>query len=296
MGKLRWYKRDPDAALAGMMELTLEERGAYNTVLDLIYARDGLVDDDDRFIAGWLRVDVRIWKRIRTVLIEKKKLYAVDGALRNSRADAEVDKGLSRIASASDAGLASAAKRKSEANKTSGIASTSVQLNSQLSTTTTKPIQTESSLRSLVQSDGWPADFREQFWKAYPRKSAKLAAMKALEAVRKRGAVTWDRLLSTVAAYAATADPQFTKHPATWLNQGCWDDEPPKSGKPHGTPRNQILSAFDDIARDLAGVCDVRDGAGAANDRLLPQGGGQRSSLLREDDIGDPGTLFEGRR
>ena len=32
MGVLRWYKRDPRAALSGMMELTLEERGAYNTI------------------------------------------------------------------------------------------------------------------------------------------------------------------------------------------------------------------------------------------------------------------------
>ena len=39
MGTLKWYKRDPDAALSGMFELTLEERGAYNTILDLIYSR-----------------------------------------------------------------------------------------------------------------------------------------------------------------------------------------------------------------------------------------------------------------
>ena len=31
MGNIRWYKRDPDAALNGMAVLTLEERGAYNT-------------------------------------------------------------------------------------------------------------------------------------------------------------------------------------------------------------------------------------------------------------------------
>ena len=45
----RWYKRDPNAALEGMAVLTLEERGAYNTVLDLIYTHDGSVDDDDRY-------------------------------------------------------------------------------------------------------------------------------------------------------------------------------------------------------------------------------------------------------
>jgi len=43
VGKVRWYKRDPNAALTGMAGLTLEERGAYNTILDLIYANDGAV-------------------------------------------------------------------------------------------------------------------------------------------------------------------------------------------------------------------------------------------------------------
>ena len=46
MGHLKWYKRDPRAALTGMMQLTLEERGAYNTILDLIYVHDG--DDEVR--------------------------------------------------------------------------------------------------------------------------------------------------------------------------------------------------------------------------------------------------------
>ena len=62
---MKWYLRDPNAALTGMASLTLEERGAYNTVLDLIYAHDGAVDDNDRFLAGWCRVDIRVWKRIQ---------------------------------------------------------------------------------------------------------------------------------------------------------------------------------------------------------------------------------------
>ena len=107
----KWYKRDPLAALDGMSELSLEERGAYNTVLDLIYARDGKVLDDDRFLAGWMRADIRIWRRIRKRLIDLGKLYIQDGNLRNSRADREVSRALSRIASAIEAGLISAARR-----------------------------------------------------------------------------------------------------------------------------------------------------------------------------------------
>jgi hypothetical protein len=31
MGVVKWYKRDPNAALTGMASLTLEERGAYRS-------------------------------------------------------------------------------------------------------------------------------------------------------------------------------------------------------------------------------------------------------------------------
>lgn len=131
MGQIKWYKRDPDAALNGMMELNLEERGAYNTVLDLIYTRDGNLADDDRFIAGWLRVDVRVWKRIKNRLIDLGKLRAEEGMLRNSRADVEVLNALSRVGSARDAGLASARSKavKSSAGKKKNkhLASTDVE-------------------------------------------------------------------------------------------------------------------------------------------------------------------------
>ena len=120
MGQLKWYKRDPDAALSGMMGLTLEERGAYNTVLDLIYTRDGKLPDDERFVSGWLGVDVRVWRRIKTRLIDLEKLSVRNGNIHNTRADAEVLAALSRVGSAQDAGRASARARtgKSELKNT----------------------------------------------------------------------------------------------------------------------------------------------------------------------------------
>ena len=116
MGDLRWYKRDPDAALAGMAELTLEERGAYNTVLDLIYSQEGKLKDDDRYISGWLRCDIRVWRRIRRRLVELGKLYLYAGCLHNKRADRELDAAQHRVLSAAEAGRSSWATRKQKAN------------------------------------------------------------------------------------------------------------------------------------------------------------------------------------
>jgi uncharacterized protein YdaU (DUF1376 family) len=90
MGDIRWYKRDPDAALSGMSMLTLEERGAYNTILDLIYSREGNLPDDERTIVRWMGGNVRTWRRIRRRLIELGKLYVHGGMLHNGRSDREI--------------------------------------------------------------------------------------------------------------------------------------------------------------------------------------------------------------
>jgi hypothetical protein len=82
-----------------------------------------------------------------------------------------------------------------------------------------------SSLRSG--SSGWPSDYREQFWAKYPRKTGKAAAIRKLDGVRKAGKVEFSTIMTAVEKYAAAnRDPQFIKHPETWINKGCWDDEP----------------------------------------------------------------------
>lgn len=102
MTAMKWYKRDPDAALGGMMVLTLEERGAYNTILDLIYSHDNNLIDDDRFICGWLHCDIRVWKRIKNRLIELSKITLEGGLVTNFRATSEIDEALGRVASVSE--------------------------------------------------------------------------------------------------------------------------------------------------------------------------------------------------
>lgn len=80
----------------------------------------------------------------------------------------------------------------------------------------------------------WPRDYREKFWAAYPRKISKAAAMKSLDKVKDAGDVAFEKILEAIERYKAwlaEADPRRhiwrpePKHPSTWLNQGCWDDE-----------------------------------------------------------------------
>ncbi|MZE53785.1 hypothetical protein GTY86_35725 [Streptomyces sp. SID5770] len=72
------------------------------------------------------------------------------------------------------------------------------------------------------------------FWLVYPKKKAREEAKKAWIAAIKRGA-TPEHIVSAAQAYArerAQQDPKYTKYPATWLNKGCYDDEPEQPALP----------------------------------------------------------------
>ncbi|MGW0312063.1 helix-turn-helix domain-containing protein [Streptomyces flavidovirens] len=72
------------------------------------------------------------------------------------------------------------------------------------------------------------------FWLTYPKKKSREEAKKAWVAAIERGADP-QHIVDAAQGYArerAGEDPKFTKHPATWLNKGCYDDEPDTLGKP----------------------------------------------------------------
>jgi hypothetical protein len=66
----------------------------------------------------------------------------------------------------------------------------------------------------------------DTFWQCYPRRVAKLAAKKAYDKALK--SATHEEIMAGVERYAyhtRTTEHQFIKHPASWLNAGCWEDE-----------------------------------------------------------------------
>jgi hypothetical protein len=64
----------------------------------------------------------------------------------------------------------------------------------------------------------------EEFWGVFPRKIGKGAARKAY--VKALVRATHADILAGAKRYAASKpDPEYTKHPTTWLNADCWLDE-----------------------------------------------------------------------
>lgn len=72
--KGNFYRRDPQAALAGMVSLTLEEKAVYNVVIDLLYSTWRPLEDNPAFIAGWCGCAVQKLNPILRKLVEKGKL------------------------------------------------------------------------------------------------------------------------------------------------------------------------------------------------------------------------------
>lgn len=75
----------------------------------------------------------------------------------------------------------------------------------------------------------------DRWWQQYPRKVDKGAARKAFRRVIAKKIASFGELMAGVLRYSAERtgeDPQFTKHPATWLNAEAWGNEtlvrPPK--------------------------------------------------------------------
>lgn len=91
MSERPWYRRFPDRFIAGTVRLTLEEKGAYSLVLDLMYVRGGPIADEPRYIAGVCNCSVRKWNAIRQRLIDLGKIELVDGCLVNRRAEEELE-------------------------------------------------------------------------------------------------------------------------------------------------------------------------------------------------------------
>lgn len=85
MSSRPWYKRFPADFIAATLSLSLEEKGAYSIVLDLLYDRGARLPDDPRWIARVCGCSTRRWNQIRAKLIEDGKLVVIDGTLTNHR-------------------------------------------------------------------------------------------------------------------------------------------------------------------------------------------------------------------
>ena len=106
---------------------------------------------------------------------------------------------------------------------------------------------------SPPQGDGF-----DEFWALYPKKVGKIAAKKAFQRARKTTSL--ETLLAAVRAQKCGSrwskdNGDFIPNPATWLNQGRWEDEEAETPKAKEEPRATAsdLDEMNEYLRRLTG-------------------------------------------
>lgn len=101
----------------------------------------------------------------------------------------------------------------------------------------------------------YPDDF-EEFWRIYPRHEDKKKAFKVWQTALKNGA-TADEIIAGAARYAkyrAGEPEQYTKHPSTWLNGDCWENEYSTAGAGYGSGQYGSRMSPEEAADNRAAV------------------------------------------
>ena len=115
----RYHKRWHSDALRGMSDLNPEQRGVYNTLIDLQYERKGALENDPAWLARVCNCPLRTFKRIRDELLAKGRILETEcgGWLYDQRCVEELVMAGVMKADLSDLGKASAQARAERAPK-----------------------------------------------------------------------------------------------------------------------------------------------------------------------------------
>lgn len=230
MSQHPWYKRYPADFIAGTLELSLEEKGAFSIIIDLLHDKGGAMDDDPQWLARVMGCSVRKWKAIREQLLAKGKIYIDEGKIVNQRVKREVYKPEN----------AAKTPRKSSENsvKTSRKVDEKVRDLFEI-----KDLEKKSEgytrnqiLETRNQKERTPippeGDF-DVWYKIYPHKVGRKDAARAYAKAVKN--TSPEILLAGVQRYIKTKRPDAPWcNPSTWLNQGRWEDQPADIQKANG--------------------------------------------------------------
>lgn len=126
MSGLPWYRCFPRDFNEGMIGLTLEERGAYTTIVNLIYSRGGPVPDEAGYFRALLCCSAKTWTKVRAALIVKRKLFEVnyngDPCLMNRRAADEIATSEKKSEKFSESGRRGGQNSRTRANENNDVA------------------------------------------------------------------------------------------------------------------------------------------------------------------------------
>ncbi len=215
-----------------------DQQLAYLTVLLRIYDVQGPCPDSLDVLARRIGINKKRIEDALDALVKDGKLVREAGGIHNDFARqvlTEVEASRAERRRAGSKGGKTAAKNRETNQRMDGSNPTDVpyQLESEVESEKKKEVPNGTPASAGLFGDeavkgDWPKDYAEQFWATYPRRTEKKAALAKLGALRKSASVPWERFFGGVRRYArhvAGTEERYIKHPTTWLNRGCWDDE-----------------------------------------------------------------------
>ena len=212
-----------DAYIADTAHLTNEEHGVYLRLLMFAWrSPDCCLPDNDKRLALMVGVSAYKWQALRATM---QQFFTIkDGTWTQKRLQRERDF-LERQSEKNRAAAEARWKPKpleinnvANADASPGDMPNGCVADAPTPTPTLKKERDKSLSKEMDGFDG--------FWAVVPRKVAKAAALKAYRSALKQ--VDADTLLAGMTRYAASRvgrDPQYTAHPASWLNAGRWTDD-----------------------------------------------------------------------
>lgn len=212
--------------LGDTRHLTTEQHGAYLLLLMTMWRADGKLPNCDKKLARIVGATASRWAKIKTDVLE---FFDVEESfITNKRLMFELKKASEKSIKRAEAGTRGGEAKALKDNSARVANASDLPCHS----SEPEPDTTEAKA-SVVLERPSKRDIAEgflAFWQAYPNKKAKDAAAKAFAKAMTR--IDDPDPLSVILAGIERAlpgwdDPQFIPHPATWLNQGRWNDEAP---------------------------------------------------------------------
>lgn len=281
--RLPWFQCYPSKLLGALAGMSADEKLVYVILILRIYEVRGACADSLDAIARRCDIGKGRASKALDVLFADKKLKRVDDGIMNPFAEvvltAEEVLREERAKAGANGGKKAAENRKQkQQNDPSKLAANSTHLDSEEEkkegSKTLAPAEAGLFADDASPQSDWPKDYQDQFWRAYPRRTEKKAAMAKLDAIRKGAKVRWQIFFAGIQRYAQHmrgTEERYIKHPTTWLNRGCWDDEfgpDPGNGGPNGPrpSRNGVASLLVQLTK---GRRDADD-EGLEPSRALP--------------------------
>jgi uncharacterized protein YdaU (DUF1376 family) len=239
---MNWYPRYYGDYMRDTADLSLVEHGAYTVLLDHYYATGQPLRDDEAAAMRICRAFTDEERAAVSAVLARFFPVNGDGARHNARADRELAKEAEIIKIKSRAGKAGARARweghvPEQTDGTCHAAANGKDVAEGMaerwpSTSTSTPTS-EQPPPSTPQppKGGDAASGFDAFWQAYPKKVGKIAARKAWKKAKRppTGIILAAVEQQKKSDQWRKDNGQYIPNPATWLNQGRWDDEPTKA-------------------------------------------------------------------